>query len=908
MSNKNTTGNISKTRAALRGVAALAGIVAISAFAAVVAAGASEPKLKGAWFTSHSKLFYLEERAGSASGQAVHSKLYLEPIQTGRPIIISSSFVQDKILVMDGSVSAGDSAERSTQHAKMIQEIEFEGASGLGLGDFNRDGITDLAVAAFLDDAVTVYMGSADGTFLKRSKIRVGDGPIELAVGDYDGDGNHDIAAANCFGGSISLVHGQGNGLFQSAKTTAREGMAFQEAVGATVDFTPLKSAVEHAAMSTGTRAQLASCVAKSETAYKRRKIRRAIALLEAFIRLLRRSNDSSLRASTRLQLKLQARELINEILGGGPISVSLTASPNVITAGDSSTLSWSTTGALSAEIDNGIGAVTVNGSTPVSPASTTAYSIVVKGAKGAATASATVHVAGAAETLYVDALRGDDATADGTPDHPFKTITKCLTVTPSGKTVSVGRGTYDSNLGEVFPIIVPLSVKLVGAGASRTTIIGGANYTSAVHGTRHLSVIHGHDSVLSSLTVTNPLGYGIWCEVGWATIVDCAVRSCGNMGVLNVSNTRLTLKRSTIADNGSSGLVCWNSATLSFETASVVPTSSSSSNSNYIRDNSANGMYFYMVTAPITIEGQTIVNDDLCVSQGGSNLTFANNSLQDSVGTAQALYSISSTTSIFGNKVTGDYVVGVVLDGGSYGISDYSSVVGNTVTLGDTGGVGIYLYGGSSTGTSCVVRDNIISHCFRGIYSRRKDTSTIQSNTITQCSRGIRIEGTNPNLISNTFADADQGIQITRYSASQNSNPTVTSNTISNCGLGIGSFYNCTGTFTSNTITGVSTGVLINYATGAVPPTLGLYLSNTVTDSYVGVEVRTGVPIFGPSGGNVFHNLGSGAANLRNYVNATLNAQGNIWDGAPSVDGSGTFPGGHDIEWNGGIGGSVLY
>jgi RHS repeat-associated protein len=73
--------------------------------------------------------------------------------------------------------------------------------------------------------------------------------------------------------------------------------------------------------------------------------------------------------------------------------TVDISANPETVLAGESSTLSWNSTSADSAGIDNGIGNVPVNGSTPVSPTQTTTYTITVTGPGGTATDSVKVIV-----------------------------------------------------------------------------------------------------------------------------------------------------------------------------------------------------------------------------------------------------------------------------------------------------------------------------------------------------------------------------------------------------------------------------------------------------------------------------------------------------------------------------------
>jgi len=75
------------------------------------------------------------------------------------------------------------------------------------------------------------------------------------------------------------------------------------------------------------------------------------------------------------------------------PPSVSITAMPDSIPSGAVSTLSWSSTDADAATLDNGIGPVAPGGSLPVAPSRTTTYTITVTGPGGTASANVTVSV-----------------------------------------------------------------------------------------------------------------------------------------------------------------------------------------------------------------------------------------------------------------------------------------------------------------------------------------------------------------------------------------------------------------------------------------------------------------------------------------------------------------------------------
>jgi hypothetical protein len=91
--------------------------------------------------------------------------------------------------------------------------------SFVAVGDFNSDGTLDLAVANFNDGTVTILLGNGDGTFIQatNSPATVGGGPLSLAVGDFNGDGIADLAVANVKDNTVSILLGNGNGTFSGA-------------------------------------------------------------------------------------------------------------------------------------------------------------------------------------------------------------------------------------------------------------------------------------------------------------------------------------------------------------------------------------------------------------------------------------------------------------------------------------------------------------------------------------------------------------------------------------------------------------------------------------------------------------------------------------------------------------------
>jgi hypothetical protein len=67
------------------------------------------------------------------------------------------------------------------------------------VGDFDGNGVPDLAVSNSGDNTVTVLPGTGTGAFnaTAGSPIAVGKGPYAVVVGDFNGDGIQDLATAN---------------------------------------------------------------------------------------------------------------------------------------------------------------------------------------------------------------------------------------------------------------------------------------------------------------------------------------------------------------------------------------------------------------------------------------------------------------------------------------------------------------------------------------------------------------------------------------------------------------------------------------------------------------------------------------------------------------------------------------
>jgi hypothetical protein len=107
-------------------------------------------------------------------------------------------------------------------------------------GDFNGDGIPDLATVNFGSNDVSIFQGKRDGTYQNPVRYKVGSKPFALVVGDFTGTGIQDIAVANNDDNTVSILLGNGDGTFQPAKSYAGGNSPFDLVAG---DFTGRKYA-----------------------------------------------------------------------------------------------------------------------------------------------------------------------------------------------------------------------------------------------------------------------------------------------------------------------------------------------------------------------------------------------------------------------------------------------------------------------------------------------------------------------------------------------------------------------------------------------------------------------------------------------------------------------------------------
>ena len=90
--------------------------------------------------------------------------------------------------------------------------------AALATGDFNGDGLTDLAIANMnpvqSSSQVKILLGNGNGTFQKPIGYKVGTTPSSVAAGDFNGDRKIDLVIVN-HPENLSVLLGNGDGTFQ---------------------------------------------------------------------------------------------------------------------------------------------------------------------------------------------------------------------------------------------------------------------------------------------------------------------------------------------------------------------------------------------------------------------------------------------------------------------------------------------------------------------------------------------------------------------------------------------------------------------------------------------------------------------------------------------------------------------
>ena len=127
-------------------------------------------------------------------------------VQVAGPALLS-------LLLLIAGVSHAGGLQDSFQ-SPVFQTTVGSNPLSVAAGDFNGDGLKDLAVVNALSNDLSILLASGHGSFGAQTRVAVGTSPYSIAVGDFNADGAQDLAVANSGSNYLSILSGVGDGTF----------------------------------------------------------------------------------------------------------------------------------------------------------------------------------------------------------------------------------------------------------------------------------------------------------------------------------------------------------------------------------------------------------------------------------------------------------------------------------------------------------------------------------------------------------------------------------------------------------------------------------------------------------------------------------------------------------------------
>jgi hypothetical protein len=127
-------------------------------------------------------------------------------------IVMDSVAVSSTVVVLPGR---GDGTFKPARVVNRGAAGQPFNSNAVVAADFNKDGITDLAIGNVQTYTVTIFLGNADGTFTPGATVAAGGDPDLQAI-DLNGDGNLDLIGSIQESQYMIYALGNGDGTFQA--------------------------------------------------------------------------------------------------------------------------------------------------------------------------------------------------------------------------------------------------------------------------------------------------------------------------------------------------------------------------------------------------------------------------------------------------------------------------------------------------------------------------------------------------------------------------------------------------------------------------------------------------------------------------------------------------------------------
>jgi hypothetical protein len=135
----------------------------------------------------------------------------------GWPDLILAGTGRGSVTVIPNhGVEDGDSGQR---FRPARDYVVGGGPFDIAIGDLNRDGRLDIAVANADSDSITLLFNSGNGHFAAPIHLPVAGNPRGIALGDFNRDGRLDIAVTRFAAAELDVLFGVGNGTFPERRS-----------------------------------------------------------------------------------------------------------------------------------------------------------------------------------------------------------------------------------------------------------------------------------------------------------------------------------------------------------------------------------------------------------------------------------------------------------------------------------------------------------------------------------------------------------------------------------------------------------------------------------------------------------------------------------------------------------------
>lgn len=168
---------------------------------------------------------------------------------------------------------------------------------------------------------------------------------------------------------------------------------------------------------------------------------------------------------------------------------------------------------------------------------------------------------------IYVNPETGSDSAGAGnTEATPYKTITYALSQAQAGTVIQLAPGTYTSETGEVFPLVIPQGVALRGEESTKgqnTVITGGGTYVSPTFARQSVAVRTEKNSTISGVTISNPntRGTGLWIESTNPTVTNSTFTNSNREGIFVTGTATPKIEANIFTKNSGNGISVARSA-----------------------------------------------------------------------------------------------------------------------------------------------------------------------------------------------------------------------------------------------------------------------------------------------------------------------------------------------------------